>query len=211
MSRTDPPETRESLLLRIRDTRDRDAWDEFVSIYHPLIYRVGRRHGLQHADAQNLVQEVLQKVERQAGDWQPGQFCSSFRRWLATVARNAAIDVIRRVKPDAAEGGTGIRQALQNVAAPHDGSEEEFRLELERQAFRRAARTIREEFTESTWHAFWRTMVLGEPCEQVAHDLGRSVGAVYTARSRVMQRLKEELKSFDWNVHDVDTAEATEK
>ena len=69
---THSPDTRESLLLRIRDSQDREAWQEFVSIYRPLIYRVGRRHGLQDADAQNLAQEVLQKVERKANDWLPG-------------------------------------------------------------------------------------------------------------------------------------------
>ena len=99
---TDSPETRDSLLLRICDSQDRDAWFEFVSIYRPLIYRVGRRHGLQDADAQNLTQEVLQKVQRQAERWEAGQIRGSFRRWLATVARNAAIDAIRRVLPDAA-------------------------------------------------------------------------------------------------------------
>jgi RNA polymerase sigma-70 factor (ECF subfamily) len=191
------PETRESLLLRIGDSRDRDAWFEFVSIYRPLIYRVGRRYGLQDADAQNLMQEVLQKVERQAGSWGPAR--GSFRRWLATVAANAAIDAIRRIAPDAARGGTSVRESLHNVPAAADDSELEFRRELERQAFRWAARRIRDEFTEPTWTAFWKTMVVGEPCADVAARLGRSVGAVYTARSRVMQRLKQELNQFDWD------------
>jgi RNA polymerase sigma-70 factor (ECF subfamily) len=195
---TESPETRESLLLRIRDTQDCNAWHEFVSIYRPVIYRVGRRHGLQDADAENLTQEVLQKVERQAGCWDPGQATGSFRRWLATVARNAAIDAIRRVRPDAARGGTSIREALQNLPVEDDSSEAEFRIELERQAFRWAARRIRDEFTEPTWTAFWETMVEGQSCADVAARLGRSVGAVYTARSRIMQRLKEQLEVFDW-------------
>jgi RNA polymerase sigma-70 factor, ECF subfamily len=198
MSMTQSPDTRESLLLRIRDPRDRDAWFEFASIYRPLIYRVGRRLGLQDADAQNLTQEVLQKVERKAGDWEPTQEPGSFRRWLATISRNAAIDAIRRVSPDAARGGTSVREVLQNVSTPHDATEAAFRLELERQAFRWAARRIRSEFTEPTWTAFWETMVDGQPCADVAARLNRSIGAIYTARSRVMQRLKEELEQFDW-------------
>jgi RNA polymerase sigma-70 factor (ECF subfamily) len=196
---TEDPETRESLLLRIRDPQDRDAWYEFVAIYRPLIYRVGRRCALQDADAQNLTQEVLQKVERQVGSWKPGQARGSFRRWLATVARNAAIDALRRIAPDAGRGGTSVRNALQRIPASRDTSETEFRRELERQAFRWAARRIRDEFTEPTWTAFWETMVEGEPCVRVANRLGRSIGSIYTARSRVMQRLKEELKHFDWD------------
>ena len=197
---TESPDTRESLLLRIRDPRDRDAWYEFASIYRPLIYRVGRRYGLQDADAQNLAQDVLQKVERQSDNWTPSQARGSFRRWLAIVARNAAIDAIRRVSADAVCGGTSVREALQNVPAPDDTSEAAFRLELQRQAFRWAAHRIRGEFTEPTWMAFWETMVEGHSCADVAARLGRSIGAIYTARSRVMQRLKEELELFDWDL-----------
>lgn len=201
------PDTRESLLLRIRDSQDREAWYEFVSIYRPLIYRVGRRHGLQDADAQNVTQEVLQKVERKADDWLPGQVQGSFRRWLATVSRNAAIDAIRRMSPDAARGGTSVREVLQGVATPCDDTAAAFRLELERQAFRWVARRIRAEFTEPTWIAFWETMVEGQPCADVAARLGRSFGAIYTARSRVMQRLKVELEQFDWNSEPDDPAD----
>lgn len=196
---TATPETRESLLFRIRDPQDRDAWCEFASIYRPLILRVAKRHGLQDADAQNLMQEVLQKVERQVSQWEAGQTSGSFRRWLATVARNAAIDAIRRIRPDVGRGGTSVRQLLQSVPASADETEAEFQRELERQAFRQAARRIRSEFAEATWTAFWQTMVEGEPCSEVADRIGRSLGAVYTARSRIMQRLREELEQFDWD------------
>ena len=194
------PDTRESLLLRIRDPRDRDAWTEFVAIYQPLIHRVARRHGLQEADTQNLTQEVLQKIERQAGEWEPGQSTGSFRRWLAVVARNAAVDAIRRMRPDAASGGSSVRHALQSVPAPVEDSVAEFRRALERQAFRWAAQRIHDEFAEDTWDAIWRTMVDGEACGDVAKRLRRSVRSVHTARSRVMQRLKQELEHFDWNL-----------
>lgn len=69
MTVSENPETNDRLLVRIRDPLDRDAWYEFVSIYRPLIYRVGRHHGLQDADAQNLVQVVMHKVEKQAARW----------------------------------------------------------------------------------------------------------------------------------------------
>ncbi len=194
---TDSPETNDSLLVRIRDPQDRDAWLEFMSIYRPLIYRIGRRRGLQHADAQNLVQEVLQKVGHQIPHWQTGQPTGSFRRWLATVARNSSIDAMRRVRPDAARGGSSVQQHLHEVAHNND-SNQEFQRELEREAFRWAARRIRDEFTDSTWTAFWSTMVDGKASADVAKQLGKTVGAIYTARSRVMQRLKDELQKFDW-------------
>jgi RNA polymerase sigma-70 factor, ECF subfamily len=43
----DQPITRPSLLARIRDQRDTEAWSQFAAIYSPLVYRFVRRRGLQ--------------------------------------------------------------------------------------------------------------------------------------------------------------------
>ena len=56
---SDSPETRPSLLVRLRDPPDEQAWGEFVEIYEPLVYRLARRRGFQDADARELVQDVL--------------------------------------------------------------------------------------------------------------------------------------------------------
>src|ERR1700736_4307969 len=56
------PETRPSLLVRIRDAQDRDAWGQFVELYGPVVYRFGRKRGLQDADAADLTQTVFQAV-----------------------------------------------------------------------------------------------------------------------------------------------------
>lgn len=196
---TEPsPETRDSLLIRLTDPDDHQAWLAFVETYRSLIYRMGRRHGMQHADAQNLVQDVLCKVQRKVGDWQTGQASGCFRRWLATVARNTAIDSLRRIRPDTARGGTSIQQQLGQVALSDEQASAELRLELERETFRQAARRIQGEFCEATWCAFWDTTVQGQSCADVARQLGKSVGAIYTSRSRVMQRLREEISQLDW-------------
>lgn len=89
-------------------------------------------------------------------------------------------------------------ESMNEVADRPDESAAVLEQELEREGFRWAARRIRDEFTESTWAAFWQTMVEGRSCAQVADEFGKSVGAVYTARSRVMQRLRQELESFNW-------------
>ena len=65
------PETRQSLLLRLRDAQDDQAWSEFLEIYEPLIYRLGRRHALQDADARELTQEVLLAVANAIDGWDP--------------------------------------------------------------------------------------------------------------------------------------------
>ena len=51
---TDSPATRQSLLVRLKDPRDGQAWSEFVAIYAPLIDRLARSKGFQEADAADL-------------------------------------------------------------------------------------------------------------------------------------------------------------
>lgn len=60
----DDPQTHPTLLIRLRDERDRQAWSDFVDVYSPVIYAFARRHGLQDANAADLVQEVLGSTSR---------------------------------------------------------------------------------------------------------------------------------------------------
>ena len=192
------PDTSDTLIAKLGDPLDRESWEEFVSVYRPLIFRIAHQHRLQHADAENLMQDVLAKVNRQTSQWESEERTGSFRGWLASVARNAAVDAIRRIRPDAARGGTSVRALLAELPDPAALPENLFRRELEREAFRWAARRIRHEFADETWTAFWETMVEGAACADVADRLGKRVGAIYTARSRVIRRLREEIDRFDW-------------
>lgn len=188
------PQTRHSLLLQIRDPANRESWSEFVAIYRPIVYRMARRRGLQDADAQDLAQGVLISIAGAIADWQPDARRARFRTWLATVARNAIVDAFRRVRPDAGRGGT---THLQRLAAEPDSPDDELERERQRETWRWAARQIRHEFAEETWLAFWRTTVDRLPVRQVAEEYRKSVGAVYTARSRVMQRLQEKVRELE--------------
>jgi RNA polymerase sigma-70 factor (ECF subfamily) len=181
------PTTRVSLLVRLRDTADQAAWGEFVSIYQPVIYRFARQRGLQQADAHDLAQEVLSAVAQRIPDWQPDQDRARFRTWLSRIASNQTVTMYRRRKPDAARGGTTAVAVLNSQADPATDLELNYR----RESFRALARQVRAEFEEATWQAFWMTTVEGASVEEAARSLGRSAGAVYTARSRIIRRLQE--------------------
>ena len=63
-------ETRQSLLLRLRDARNAEAWEQFVEVYTPLIYSFCCQHGLQDADAADVAQEVMRAVARTMGGFE---------------------------------------------------------------------------------------------------------------------------------------------
>ena len=96
---TDFPETNSDLLLRIRSAEDREAWDQFVSMYRPVIYRMARRGGLQDADAQDLVQQVFVAVAGAIGRWDAGGN-ARFRHWLRRVTKNATLNTLTRQPKD---------------------------------------------------------------------------------------------------------------
>ena len=185
------PETRLSLLARLRDPTDQEAWREFAAIYQPLVLRLAVQRGLQHADAQEVAQEVLLAVAGAIERWEPDPNRASFRTWLFRIARNLMINLLKqKQRLPLAAGGTEMVELLHQQPA-RDGDSEWFDQEFRRELFRWAAERIRGEFRESTWQAFWRTCVDGEEIAEVANRLKLSVGAMYVARSRVMARLKQ--------------------
>jgi len=190
----DAPETRASLLVRLRDARDEQAWSEFLEIYQPLVYRLVRRQGFQDADAAELTQEVLVAVSRAIDRFDPSSNRGTFRGWLYRIARNLMVNLLiqHRRHPRSA-GGTDMLILLEQQPAAGDESAL-YQHEYRRQLFRWATERIRHEFQESTWQAFWLTCVEQRPIAEVATELGMSTGSIYVARSRVMARLRTRIQ-----------------
>lgn len=169
---------------------------ELEATYRPAVYRYARRRQLQPADAEDIAQQVFLAIAKKLPEWEIDCQQGSFRAWLLTVTRNAVSNRLARQAPDAARGGTSVTRKLAEVSdedSAADGLEWEFR----RAAFRHAAEIVRPEFREASWLAFWRTAVDAQPAERVAAELRLSVGAVYTARSRVLKRLRETVNEID--------------
>lgn len=191
------PETRPSLLVELRDPSHHEAWGEFVAIYEPLIYRVARAKGLQHADAQDMTQEVFAAVGKAIDRFDPSSERGSFRAWLFQITRNLVINFITRGKEPRGTGDTDMQMLFQEQPSTDRASETLFSLEYQREVFRWAAQQVKTQFQEDSWRAFWQTGVEGESIEDVAQALGKSPGAVRIARCRVLTRLKEEVKRFE--------------
>jgi RNA polymerase sigma-70 factor (ECF subfamily) len=191
------PDTRPSLLLRLADRADQTAWHEFAKIYTPVVYRLAIRRGLQHADAEDLSQQVLTSVAKAIDRWQSDPTRAKFRTWLHRVAQNQIINALSRAAPDKAIGGPTASPVIDNHAARSEADSDLVRLEIRREVFRWAADAIHREFRPDTWDAFWQTAVENKPVEETAKELRISVGAVYAARSRIMRRLKEKVCEFD--------------
>ena len=183
------PDTSHSLIARVKDLGDGAAWTEFLGIYQPVVLRMARRRGLQDADAQDVMQQVFLSISTSIEGWIPGDLQPPFRAWLTTIARNAITKALTRRPHDAASGSTSMVD-LEAQPDPQ-ATTAEILAEARKELIRWATEQIRSEFSEATWNVFWRTAIEGVPIAEVAKSTGRSAGAVYVARYRVIARLKE--------------------
>lgn len=194
------PDTRASLLVRVRDPADQAAWHEFVEIYRPVILRMASQKGMQAADAEDVAQLVLVAISKAVEQRPHDPERAKFRTWLHRVAHNAILNALMRGKPDRGSGKSEL-QALLNEHVSQNGPDSSLlRLEYRREVFRWAARHVRQEFQPATWDLFWLTAVEGREIEEVAQEYGKNRGAIYAARSRVMRRIQEKAAEYE---HDI--------
>ena len=187
------PETNESLIMRVKDPADAASWSDFLAIYRPVVVRMACGRGLQHADADDLAQQVFLSVARAIEDWEPIPGRPPFRVWLARITRNAIVNALTRRKPDAAGGSTSVREMLRDLPNRADETTRQLMEESRREAMRWAADEVRGEFTEATWSMFWLTSIEGKDVAEVASLHHKTPGAVYMARYRVTQRIKDKV------------------
>jgi RNA polymerase sigma-70 factor (ECF subfamily) len=186
--------TSRSLLERVK-CNDSEAWDQLVSLYAPLVYQWCRGWGLREQDATDIFQEVFQAVAVHVGSFRKEREGDTFRGWLRTITRNKVHDYFRRQsrEPEGVGGSEALAQLAQ-LPAPRPREDSSLLEEHgERDLVARALELIRCEFAERSWQAFYRTAIDGRSAPEVAAELSMSAGAVRVAKSRVLQRLREEL------------------
>jgi len=188
--------TSQSLLERVR-RRSPEAWERMSAIYGPLVYQWARRCNLSNEDAADVVQEVFRTLTHALVDYRP---TGKFRGWLWTVTRNKVRDQVRAAERRAvAAGGTTAYGLLQQLA---DDASEPWATDDERSASEhgvtvRTLDLIRSEFEPATWQAFWLSTVEKKSGAEIAAALGLTKHAVYQAKYRVTQRLREELAGLE--------------
>lgn len=180
-----PPETRASLLLRIRDPKDADSWTQFGEVYAPVIFRFLTRRGLQEADAGDVTQNVLLEVAKgiQKFEYKPEQ--GKFRNWLATISRRQLNRFwnkksVPTIEPE--EMGINQQSDAQWIDA--------WQSELLRSALQRVQKSV----NETTWRAFEMTWIQNEPAAQTSQSLEMPIDLVYSAKARVLKRVEEEVR-----------------
>ena len=186
--------TRQTLICRVQDVHDEQAWAEFVQVYRRYIYAVIRSVNISEQDAEDLFQEVVMKLFGSLPKQDLSQI-KRFRSWLGTVTRNCVIDFIRkrtreaeRFKATAKEDMLFPLQAI-SLADIDRALEREWRIELTN----RALENITSLFSARAIRVF-QLSLKGVAVAEIAREVGLKENSIYGIRTRVKDRLTREVK-----------------
>lgn len=187
--------TSATLLGRLRDLGDSEAWREFETRYKPRVLAWCRGQGLQEADALDVTQDVLARVARRMRtfDYAPG---GNFSGWLRTVWRNAWLSFLEDARRgDRAAGGSTVRDQLENM--PGGDVTQELEEEFQRELVHEALQRLRPQVSTRDWELFHDLLLGGKSATVAAKERGMTLAGVGMAKLRVQRKLQREIARLE--------------
>src|SRR5581483_3546782 len=170
-----------------------DAWEDLTGLYRPLIIGWLNRQGVPAGDLEDLTQDILLSVVKHLPAFEHSGRRGAFRCWLRTIACNRTANYWQAAGAGTpAQGGSGAAAALQQIADPDSDLNRQWDEEHDRYVLNCLLTLVEEEFEPTTLLAFRRLALGGASGAEVSEELGLSVAAVYMAKSRVLQRIRQE-------------------
>ncbi len=191
--------TRRSLLSRLRNWNQHDAWREFFNTYWRLLYDVARQSGLDDQHAQDAVQETLVSVAAELPNFRYDPRIGSFKSWLRTIARRRIADQLRKryVRREGDHLDAAVAGIQEEIESARDQApllealwEDQWRTHILEAALARVKRSVR----ASHFQLFELTVLKGCPLGEVAKSLGISLPMAYVIRHRIGRQLKREVE-----------------
>ncbi len=184
--------TRRSLLARVRDPGDADAWEQFYDLYAPLIYGFASRYGLGHDDAEEVRDQVLEELSRKMASFEYDRDRGRFKSWLSTVTHGRVVDALRR-RRSRPQIGEDFSDLADSGATPKEAWDRHWQEEHLRFCLEQARMSV----SERDYQAF--RMILDEAAEvpQVCAALGMNSNQVYKAKSRILAKVRDLMQRLD--------------
>jgi len=190
-------DTSVTLMQRLCSHGDDESWQRFVELYAPLIRGWLGHYSVSAEDAEDLSQEVMAVVVRELPNFRHNQQPGAFRNWLRVVAVNQLRALWRSRRGEAAvTGNSDMAQMLEQLADPSSSLSQYWNQQHDRHVTSQIMEVIRPQYEAKTWKAFRLVALEGKKPAAVAAELGMSVNSVLLAKSRIINRLRNEVRGF---------------
>ena len=183
--------TRPSLLIRIKNPRDAEAWAEFHELYAPLLYRYARARGLSHEDAEDVRATCYETIVRQIARFEYDKQKGGFKAWLRTLVNRRVIDLLRKHRDERADS-----VALAELPANEPAPDELWEQHWQEQHLAYCVEQVRASVTPQTFEAF--ELLVRDECSvpDVCNRLALTPKQVYRAKSRVLQLVRQRMTTM---------------
>lgn len=181
-----------------------ESWERLDGIYRPFLRRWFRYRSIQDDIADDLTQQVLLAFSRELPNFEHSGRTGSLRSWLrqAAIFKEKGYWRNQQSREDAV-GGTGFHVLLEELEDDDSTLAQYWDQQHDRFVLQKLLDDIAPKFEANTMTAFVRYTLDGESAQKVANELGMSVGSIYVAKSRVLQRLRAEAEGLvddqDWS------------
>ena len=180
--------TSPSLLIRIRDRDDTDAWSKFYDLYGPLLYRYARSRGLSHDDAEDVRGNCYEAIVKQIKTFEYDKEKGGFKAWLRTLVNRRVVDRLRKRKSQALES-----KHLRDVQAETPAADELWDEYWKNQHLRYCIEAARQNVSTQSYEAFQLMAQEGLSAQAVAERLGLNTNQVYKAKARVLKAIRQQM------------------
>ncbi len=197
--------TRATLLSRLKNWDDQSSWQEFFDIYWKLIYGVARKAGLSEAEAQDVVQETLFSVAKHLPKFKYDPALGTFKAWLLNMTRWRITDQLRKRGPliehrartdDTARTSTVERVPDESIPA----LDAVWEADWEKHLLAAAMANLKGRVDPQQLQIFDFYVNKEWSPEKVAQAFKVTVNQVYLAKTRLTEKLREEVRRLEQEV-----------
>ncbi len=163
---------------------DQDAFGELYDRFAPRVLGLVRRLLLDHAQAEEVTQEVFLEVWQSAGRFDPNKGRGA--TWIMTMAHRRAIDRIRSAQ---ASRNRDTRVGIRDLEPGHDEVAENVEVLIEHERVRAAMARLSEAQRQAVSLAYYGGLTHSE----IAAEIKAPIGTVKTRLRDGMIRLRDDL------------------
>lgn len=183
--------TRASLLIRVKDTRDTQAWSEFYDLYAPILYGFARGRGLEHHDALEVQSGCYESIVRQIPHFEYDKQKGGFKAWLRVIVNRRVVDLLRKRKE--------VRADTNEIAAVQSGDktvDEIWEENWKKQHLRRCFELAKHEVSDVQYEAFRLLVEDDQTVKEVENLTGLNANQIYKAKARVLDEIRKIYESL---------------
>ena len=183
--------TRETLLLKLRDQNNEKAWAEFFEIYKGFIFAILIKLKIQKEDQEDLVQEILLKAWKNLPKFEYQKNGGKFRNWLGVVVSNTAMTYFRKLK-NSTNSNSNI--FLDDKTEPEIAqlTENEWKLFISKQAWD----NVKQNLSETVINCF-ELISDGIDLKAVGEKLDIPYNTVCVYKKRVVNKISREINRLE--------------